>query len=75
MAWWVALSLFTHLIQDFRNRDLRGHVADLRGLDVGSYTAAKMTYDLRRLRLQGLIYRPPRAHRYVLTPHAGKSPA
>jgi hypothetical protein len=72
MALWVALSLFTHLIQGFRNRDLRGHVADLLGLDLGSYTAAKMTYDLRRLRLKGLIYRPPRAHRYFLTPHGWK---
>src|SRR5215472_6372725 len=72
MAWWVALSLFTHLIRGFRNRDLRGHVTDLLGLEVGSYTAAKMTYDLRRLRLKGLIYRPPRAHRYFLTPHGWK---
>ena len=72
MAWWVALSLFTHLIQGFRNRDLRRPVADLLGVDVGSYTPAKMTYDLRRLRLKGLIYRPPRAHRYFLTPHGWK---
>jgi hypothetical protein len=27
-----------------------------------------MTYDLRRLRLKGLIQRVPRTHRYVLTP-------
>lgn len=72
MALWVALSLFTHLIQGFRNRDLRRHVADLRGADPASYSAAKMTYDLRRLRLKGLIYRPPRAHRYFLTPHGWK---
>ena len=72
MALWVALSLFTHLIQGFRNRDLRRHVADLLGVDPGSYSAAKMTYDLRRLRLKGLIYRPPRAHRYFLTPHGWK---
>ena len=31
-----------------------------------------MTYDLRRLRLKGLIYRPPRAHRSFLTPHGWK---
>jgi hypothetical protein len=31
-----------------------------------------MTYDLRRLRLKGLISRPPRAHRYFLTPHGWK---
>jgi len=72
MALWVALSLFTHLIQGFRNRDLRRHVGDLLGADPGSYSAAKMTYDLRRLRLKGLIYRPPRAHRYFLTPHGWK---
>ena len=72
MALWVALSLFTHLIQGFRNRDLRRHVADLLGVDPASYSAAKMTYDLRRLRLKGLIYRPPRAHRYFLTPHGWK---
>jgi hypothetical protein len=72
MALWVALSLFTHLIQGFRNRDLRAHVADLLGVEPASYSAAKMTYDLRRLRLKGLIYRPPRAHRYFLTPHGWK---
>jgi hypothetical protein len=72
MALWVALSLFTHLIQGFRHRDLRRQVADLLGADLGSYTAAKMTYDLRRLRLKGLIYRPPRTHRYFLTPHGWK---
>ena len=27
-----------------------------------------MTYDLRRLRLKGIIQRLPRSHRYVLTP-------
>jgi len=72
MALWVALSLFTHLIQGFRNRDLRRHVADLLGADPAAYSAAKMTYDLRRLRLKGLIYRPPHTHRYFLTPHGWK---
>ena len=71
MALWVALSLFTHLIQGFRHRDLRRHVADLLGVE-SSYSAVQMTYDLRRLRLKGLIYRPPRTHRYFLTPHGWK---
>src|SRR6266571_978151 len=57
MALWVALSLFTHLIQGFRHRDLRRHVADLLGVESSAYSAAQMTYDLRRLRLKGLIYR------------------
>jgi hypothetical protein len=36
------------------------------------YTAAQMTYDLRRLRLKGLIFRPPKTHRYFLTPYGWK---
>ena len=47
-------------------------MADLLGVGPESYSATKMTYDLRRLRLKGLIYRPPRAHRYFLTPHGWK---
>ena len=31
-----------------------------------------MSYDLRRLRLKGLIFRPPKTHRYFLTPHGWK---
>jgi hypothetical protein len=69
IALWVALSLPTHLIQGFRNRDLQGHVADLLGVEPASYSAAEMRYDLCRLRLKGLIFRPPRTHRYFLTPH------
>jgi hypothetical protein len=31
-----------------------------------------MTYDPRRLRLKGLIYRPPGRNRYFVTPYRGK---
>jgi predicted MarR family transcription regulator len=31
------------------------------------YTANQMTYDLRRLRLKGLITRPPHTNTYLLT--------
>jgi len=31
-----------------------------------------MTYDLRRLRLKGLISRPPKTHRRFLTPYGWK---
>lgn len=31
-----------------------------------------MTYDLRRLRLKGLIFRPPRSNRYFVTPYGWK---
>lgn len=37
------------------------------GLLGGAYTSAQMTYDLRRLRLKGLIRRIERTNRYVLT--------
>jgi predicted MarR family transcription regulator len=43
-------------------------VAALLGLDLDTYTPGQMTYDLRRLRLKGLIERLPGSHRYRLTP-------
>ena len=45
---------------------------DLLGVTSEQYTASQMTYDLRRLRLKGLIFRPPKTHRYFLTPHGWK---
>lgn len=72
MALFLALTLFHHLIDGFRNRDLRELVTDLLGLTAEEYTANQMTYDLRRLRLKGLIFRPPGTHRYFLTPYGWK---
>jgi hypothetical protein len=72
MALFLALTLFHHLIDGFQNRDLRVLVADLLGVTRADYTASQMTYDLRRLRLKGLIFRPPRTHRYFLTPYGWK---
>jgi hypothetical protein len=59
MALLLALTLFHHLIDGFQNRDLRALGADLLGVARADYTASQMTYDLRRLRLKGLIFRPP----------------
>ena len=50
----------------FSNRDLRA-LAPLLGLPADTMTAGRMTYDLRRLRLHGLIERIPRTHRYQVT--------
>jgi hypothetical protein len=47
------------------NKSLR---ALMTGLLHAPYTPGQMTYDLRRLRLAGLIERIGRTHRYVLTP-------
>jgi hypothetical protein len=72
MALFLALTLFHHLIDGFSNHDLRQHVADLLGMSLTAYTSNQMTYDLRRLRLKGLIYRPPGANRYFVTPYGWK---
>src|SRR5664279_1195204 len=72
MALLLALTMFQHLINGFHNHDLRQQVADLLGLTVADYTPHQMTYDLRRLRLKGLIYRPPKTNRYFVTPYGWK---
>ena len=69
MAVLQALTGFTHLPRGFHNRDLRPHVASLLGRP---YSAAQMTYDLRRLRLKGLIHRIPKTHRYTVTTYGLK---
>ena len=72
MALFLALTLFQHLIDGFHNRDLRERVADLPGVTIDQYTTSQMSYDLRRLRLKGLIFRPPRTNRYFVTPYGWK---
>ena len=65
MALTGALCCCVHAVTGFTNHSLRGLVAGLLGQD---YTTSQMTYDLRRLRLHGLITRTPRTHTYTLTP-------
>ena len=67
LALFQALCGFAHLPAGFRNRDLRPQVAALLGRDLATYSRGAMTYDLRRLRLHGLIVRVPRTHRYTLS--------
>jgi hypothetical protein len=64
-----ALLLFVLLPHGFCNRELREHLAPLLGLDPSQWRPGKMTYDLRRLRLHGLIERLPHSHRYRITEH------
>ena len=64
MALAGALCLTLHAVTGITNRSLRALVAGL--LDT-PYSASQMTYDLRRLRLHGLIRRLDGHHRYVLT--------
>jgi len=69
MALLQAITGFIHLPHGFRNRDLRPHVEARWGRP---YVAAQMTYDLRRLRLKGLIHRIPNTHRYTATSYGVK---
>jgi hypothetical protein len=66
-AIWNALLVFNLLPTGFSNRDLRSNLAALRGQSVDQFTQGRMTYQLRRLRLHGLIERIPKTHRYRLT--------
>jgi hypothetical protein len=63
-----AVLLFCLLPQGFANKDVRPHLAHLLGVDPSTLTPGKMTYDLRRLRLHGVIARIAGTHRYALTP-------
>jgi hypothetical protein len=65
MALLSCLCSFTHLFAGLANRSLRELMAQL----IPGYTPGQMTYDLRRLRGNGLIRRVPRSHRYELTEH------
>jgi len=62
------LVIFRLLPDGFSNRDLREHLAPLLGIDPATMTAGRMTYDLRRLRLRGLVERVPHTNRCHLTP-------
>jgi len=58
------LVLFRLLPDGFSNADLRERLEPLLGRPI---TPGAATYDLRRLRLHGLIRRVPRTHRYEVT--------
>ena len=62
-----ALVVFRLLPHGFRNADLQALLAPLLGLDPALMTQGRMSYDLRRLRLHGLIERIPDTHRYTVT--------
>jgi hypothetical protein len=62
-----ALILFRQLAQGFRAADLRQHLAALSGCEPDSISQGAITYQLRRLRLHGLIERVPKSFRYQVT--------
>ena len=81
MALVGALCACVLAVTGFTNRSLRARVTALLG---GAYSMNQTSYDLARLRLNGLITRIPRRNRYLLTPdgqrvrdllHQGPRPA
>src|ERR1700751_3503140 len=62
-----AVILFRQLAHGFRSADLRHHLAALSGRDPESISQGAITYQLRRLRLHGLIERMPNSFRYHVT--------
>jgi hypothetical protein len=64
---WHALLLFRLIAGGFRSADLRHHLADLEGRPAHDIGRGAMTYQLRRLRLHGMIERIPQSHRYRVT--------
>ncbi|RKT47015.1 hypothetical protein [Thiocapsa rosea] len=67
LALFTALCLFLTLPEGFRHARMRTWMAEALGLPLAAYSPGRMTYDLRRLRLHGLIERIPHSHSYRVT--------
>lgn len=67
MALMAALARLAHIPGELTNKTLRQSVAELLGVPSEAYSSSQMSYDLRRLRLKGLIARIPHSQRYTLT--------
>ena len=68
-ALFAAIAIFRSQPAGFSNRDLRHQVAQLTANpDPDRISSGAITYDLRRLRLHGLIQRLPHTNRYRPTP-------
>ena len=66
-ALFSVLVLFSLQLRGFTNQEVRALLAQLLGQKPANYPRGRMTYDLRRLRLHGIIARIPHSHRYQLT--------
>ena len=67
MALFAALSRFAPALNGFRHGELRPIVQAVLNVAPDAYTASQMSYDLRRLRLKGLVARVAGTHTYFLT--------
>ncbi len=70
-ALFAVLLLLCLQLEGFRNRQLRPLLAQMLGLEESAIKVGRVSYELRRLRLRGLIARIEKTHRYrsrTLTP-------
>ncbi len=72
MALFAALCRFAPGLNGFRHAEVREIVSSLLGIPPEAYTPSQMSYDLRRLRLKGLIARIAHKHIYILTTYGRK---
>lgn len=63
----AVLLLLSLQIEGFRHRQLRPLLAQMLGWEEAALKPGRISYELRRLRLHGLIARLPKTHRYRLT--------
>jgi hypothetical protein len=63
----MVLVMFCLQPEGFRNRQLRPLLAQLLGIVESQLSPGRMSYDLRRLRLHGIIERIPKTQRYRLS--------
>jgi hypothetical protein len=64
----TVLVMFCLQPEGFRNRQLRPLLAQLLATSESQISPGRMSYDLRRLRLHGLMERIPKTQRYRLSP-------
>lgn len=67
LAVFSALLMFRLALRGFSQRNLRSHVAQFLVRQPDELTSGQMTYQLRRLRLKGLIAKDSGTHRYQVT--------
>jgi hypothetical protein len=63
----AVLLIFRLQPNGFSNADLRHHLTAMLAVNPQTWKPGRATYDLRRLRLHGLIERIPHTHRYGVT--------
>jgi hypothetical protein len=66
-ALFAVIVMFLFQTDGFTSSQLRAPLAQLLGIDPATITRGRMTYDMRRLRLHGIIERIEGSHRYRVT--------